>query len=108
MTSLPFESSSILIVILCYILAEVYKAFICKTKNSMGRKLLPVFCSLLGGIIATIIYIIEPDYLTADAHYLSALTSGLLSGLASTGVHQVIEQLVYSSKDNDNNENPFI
>lgn len=91
--ALPFESSSVFIVIMCYLLAELYKAFICKKKNSMGRRLLPVICSLLGGLIASIIYFIDPFYLTGDARYLSTLTVGLLSGLASTGVHQIISQL---------------
>ena len=102
--SLPFENSSILIVILCYLLAEVYKAFICKEKNSIGRKLLPVICSLLGGLIASIIYFIEPDYITFDGRYLSTLTTGLLSGLASTGIHQIINQF---TSYNDDNSNPF-
>lgn len=108
---LPLESSSLLIVILCYLLAEVYKAFICKTKNSMGRKLLPVFCSLLGGLIATIIYYIDPWFLTGDARYLSVLTTGLLSGLASTGIHQIINQLTSSSasvsSSNEDDTNQF-
>lgn len=106
--ALPFESSSVFIVIMCYLLAELYKAFICKKKNSMGRRLLPVFCSLLGGVIASIIYYIDPFYLTGDARYLSTLTVGLLSGLASTGVHQIISQLAgWNNNNTIDDTNPF-
>ena len=105
--ALPFESSSVFIVIMCYLLAELYKAFICKTKNSMGRRLLPVFCSLAGGLIASIIYFIDPFYLTGDARYLSTLTVGLLSGLASTGVHQIISQLSGWNNNTIDDTNPF-
>lgn len=105
--ALPFESSSVFIVIMCYLLAELYKAFICKAKNSMGRRLLPVFCSLAGGLIASIIYFIDPFYLTGDARYLSTLTVGLLSGLASTGVHQIISQLSGWNNNSIDDTNPF-
>ena len=104
--SLPLDSSSVLIVILCFMAAELYKLFICKNKKSIGRKLLPIFCALFGALLATIIYFVEPGYIEdTNGYYLSYLTNGLLSGLASTGVHQIFNQLKENS-DNDN-QNPF-
>lgn len=101
--NLPLDGSSVLIVILCFMAAELYKLFICKDKKSVGRKLLPIFCALFGALLATIIYFVEPGYIEGtNGYYLGYLTNGLLSGLASTGVHQIFNQLRENASDDNN------
>lgn len=80
-----------LIVVLCYLLGEIYKV-IFKNKQDL-YKLIPVLVSLMGGVIAIIIYLTERSIIEVDNIY-DALLIGIISGSSSTGANQIIKNLV--------------
>jgi len=55
--------------------------------------LIPVLVSLMGGVIAIIIYITERSIIDVDNIY-DALLIGIISGSSSTGANQIIKNLV--------------
>ena len=80
-----------LIVVLSYLIGEIYKV-IFKKKQDL-YKLIPVLVSLTGGVIAIIIYITERSIIDVDNIY-DALLIGIISGSSSTGANQIIKNLV--------------
>ena len=80
-----------LIVVLSYLIGEIYKV-IFKNKQDL-YKLIPVLVSLMGGVIAIIIYITERSIIDVDNIY-DALLIGIISGSSSTGANQIIKNLV--------------
>ena len=80
-----------LIVVLSYLIGEIYKV-IFKKKQDL-YKLIPVLVSLMGGVIAIIIYITERSIIDVDNIY-DALLIGIISGSSSTGANQIIKNLV--------------
>ena len=79
------------IVILCYLIGEIYKV-VFKNKEDL-YKLIPSFLTLLGGLLGMMLHFIDESYLGVTS-MVSALEIGLISGSASTGLHQVIKQLI--------------
>ena len=84
-TSIP------VIVLLCYLIGEIYKV-VFKSKEDL-YKLIPVFVTLLGGLVGLVMYYVEPSFLKVDS-IISAVEIGLISGAASTGMHQALKQLL--------------
>lgn len=73
------------IVVICYLAGIGLKA--CeKIKNSA----IPFILGVLGGIIAIPAMYIMPDFPATDI--ITAISVGIMSGLASTGVNQVYKQ----------------
>lgn len=83
-TSIP------VIVLICYLIGEIYKV-VFKSKEDL-YKLIPVFVTLLGGLVGLVMYYIEPSFLKVNS-IVSALEIGLISGAASTGMHQMVKQI---------------
>lgn len=83
-TSIP------VIVLLCYLIGEIYKVLF-KSKEDL-YKLIPIFVTLLGGLVGLMMYYVEPSFLKVDS-IVSALEIGLISGAASTGMHQMVKQI---------------
>lgn len=77
------------IVVICY-LAGIG----CKAWNKTHDKLIPVIVGVLGGVIAIPAMYIMPDFPATDI--ITAISIGIMSGLASTGVNQIYKQI----KDN--------
>ena len=71
---------------LCYVVGLIVKA------TGLDNKWIPcivgVFGAVLGGIA---LYCGMPDFPAKD--YITALAVGVVSGLASTGINQVVKQL---------------
>ena len=79
------------ITILCYLIGEIYKV-VFKSKEDL-YKLIPVFVTLFGGLLGLGMYYLDEAYLSVT-NVVSALEIGLVSGAASTGLHQVLKQLL--------------
>ena len=78
------------ITIICYLAAEAIKA------TSLDNKWLPVICGVLGGALGVVGMFIMPDYPAQD--YITAVSVGIVSGLAATGINQISKQL-FKSKE---------
>ena len=63
----------------------------CKAISAVPDKVIPVIVGLVGGILGVVGMKTMPDFPTQDI--LNALAVGIASGLASTGVNQVVKQL---------------
>lgn len=81
------------ITVICYLVGVT-----CKSLGGID-KFIPSIVGALGGILGVVAMYIMPDFMATDI--LSAIAVGIVSGLASTGAHQVFHQLVKE----DNNEN---
>lgn len=79
-----------IIVILCYLIGEIYKVVF--KGNEKAHKLIPSLLTLLGGLMGVVLYFADQEYLGV-AGIVSALEIGLISGSASTGIHQILKQL---------------
>lgn len=76
----------LVIVIICYLIGEVYKV-IFKNKKELYR-LIPVIVSLTGGVLGILIYLT-----INEGNIFDYLLVGLISGASSTGTNQIIKQL---------------
>ncbi len=72
------------ITVICYLAAQAVKA------TRLDNKWLPVICGVLGGILGALALYLTPDYPAGDI--LTAVAVGIVSGLAATGVNQVLKQ----------------
>ena len=79
------------ITLVCYLIGEIYKV-VFKRKEDL-YKLIPVFVTLLGGLLGLGVYYLDKSYLEVTS-IVSVLEIGLVSGAASTGLHQVLKQLL--------------
>ena len=67
------------ITVICYL-----GGMACKTTEKVKDEVIPVVCGVTGGILI-------PEFPAGDV--INAAAIGIVSGLASTGVHQVIKQV---------------
>ena len=74
------------IVIICYLVG-----YFCKTFDSIPDKFIPVIVGVVGGIIAIPAMYIMPDFPATDV--ITAISVGVMSGLASTGANQIYKQI---------------
>ena len=73
------------ITVICYLAAECIKA------TALDNKWLPVVCGVLGGALGIVAMFIMPDFPGGD--YITAVSIGIVSGLAATGANQIGKQL---------------
>ena len=73
------------IVVICYVIG-----YFCKTADFIKDKYIPVIVSVSGGLIAIPAMYIMADFPANDL--ITAISVGIISGLASTGVNQVYKQ----------------
>ena len=73
------------ITVICYFIAQILKA------TSLENKWLPVICGFAGAVLGVIAMKIMPDFVAGDP--ITAVAIGIVSGLAATGVNQVMKQL---------------
>lgn len=73
------------ITVLCYLLGEGIKA------TGLDNKWIPVICGVAGLVLGVAAMNIMPDFPASD--YITAAAVGVVSGLAATGVNQVLKQL---------------
>ena len=74
------------IVIICYLIGMVIKAV------PLADKWIPICVGIAGGILGAIGMTAIPDY--PAGNLMDAIAVGIVSGLASTGAHQIGKQLV--------------
>ena len=86
------------IVVICFIIAELLKVF--TNKSEIVKKSIPVLVGLLGGVLGYLVFRFYPGYLSVS-NIFEAIAVGIISGLSSTGSHQIIKQLLKGDKDNE-------
>ena len=84
------NSSIPLIVILSYMIAEIYKVLLKRHKELY--KLIPILVSLFGGLLGILIYLTNKELINASNIY-SALEIGIISGASATTTNQIIKQI---------------
>ena len=78
------------IVVICYLFGEMLKLFI---TNKDNYKIIPVIVGFFGGVLGITLFLINPKEIFDSSNILTAIAIGILSGLSSTGTHQVFKQL---------------
>ena len=92
------ELSSIpIIVIISYMIGEIYKV-IFKNKESM-YKLIPIVVSLTGGILGILIYLTNKEMILDANNIWVAMFIGIISGASATNANQIIKQLFNKVKE---------
>ena len=71
--------------VICYLITEIFKLLV-------KKKYLPVISGTSGAILGVIAYYITPN-LIENTNILTAISLGILSGLAATGSNQIFKQL---------------
>ena len=59
---------------------------------NLADKWIPILCGVCGGVLGIVARYVMPSFPGTDI--LSAIAIGIVSGLASTGAHQVYKQMV--------------
>ena len=73
------------ITVIVFLIVEAVKA------TPLDNKWLPVIAGGFGGVLGVVAMFVMPDFPGADP--LTAIASGIVSGLAATGAHQIYKQL---------------
>lgn len=74
------------ITVICYLAGQVVKA------TGVDNKWIPVICGVLGALLGPVaLFTNVPDFPATDP--LTAVSVGIVSGLAATGVNQVAKQM---------------
>lgn len=92
-TSIP------IIVIICYIIGEIYKVLF-KNKQDL-YKLIPIILACFGGLLGILIFLTNPEILLNVSNVWTALGIGMVSGVSSTGTNQIIKQIFIKNKEGD-------
>ena len=77
------------ITVITYVIGEAVKAI-----PVIKNELIPVIVAVCGGILGVVGMHVIPDFPAQDV--LNAISVGMVSGLASTGVNQAFKQLTKS------------
>ena len=78
------------ITVICYLIGLIVRA------SGLDNKWIPIICGIAGLVLGIVAMIIMPDFPATD--YITASAIGVVSGLAATGVDQVVKQLSNSNK----------
>jgi hypothetical protein len=73
------------ITIICYLVAQAIKA------TPLENKWLPIISGAVGGVLGVVGFYVMPDFPADDI--ITAVSVGIVSGLAATGAHQIYKQL---------------
>ncbi|MFW5780073.1 MAG: phage holin family protein, partial [Bacillota bacterium] len=79
-----------LIVIVVYMIMEIYKITIAKEKKVL-KQLIPVLSCFTGMVLGGISFYFLPEVIQTES-LTTALTVGGASGLAATGANQIVKQ----------------
>lgn len=86
-----------IIVLICYVIGELYKFLFKKKKETY--KFIPILLSISGGILGIFIYLTNKEMIMNASNIWIALGIGIISGASSTGTNQVVKQLLSKEKD---------
>ena len=75
------------IVVVCYLVGMGCKA----VGNENLDKFIPTICGLVGAILGIATFLTIPNFIPGD-NWVIALATGIVSGLAATGINQVVKQ----------------
>ena len=92
-TSIP------IIVIICYIIGEIYKVLF-KNKQDL-YKLIPIVLACFGGLLGILIFLTNPEIMLNVSNVWTALGIGIVSGVSSTGTNQIIKQIFIKNIEGD-------
>ena len=81
------------ITIICYLGATIVKA------TTINDKWIPSICGILGAVLGVVSLRFVPDFPADDV--ITALSVGVSSGFAATGVNQVYKQLTKEPEKED-------
>ena len=81
-----------IIIIICYIVGEIYKVIFKDKKKAYC--LLPMIVMIIGGILGIIIYFTCNELIGYASNYWMALEIGIISGASSTGANQILKQII--------------
>ena len=84
-TSIP------IIVIICYLLGEIYKVLFKNNKDLY--KLIPIVLACFGGLLGVLIFLTNPEIMLNVSNVWTALGIGIVSGVSSTGTNQIIKKI---------------
>lgn len=73
------------ITVICYLVGYIVKI------SALDSKYIPAIVGIVGGILGPVGMAIMPDFPAGDM--LTAVAVGIVSGLAATGIDQVIKQV---------------
>ena len=73
------------ITVVCYL-----GGMACKASKKVKDEVIPVVCGAVGGALGVAGMYVMPEFPAADV--INAAAIGIVSGLAATGVHQVVKQ----------------
>ena len=73
------------ITVISYLVGLAVKA------TTLDNKWIPVICAVVGGALGALGMTTMPDFPATD--YITAVAVGIVSGLAATGINQVVKQL---------------
>lgn len=73
------------IVVICYLGGLGVKL------SPLDNKWIPLFCGIFGGILGVVARYVMPD--VANVDILTAIATGVVSGLSATGIDQIGKQL---------------
>lgn len=73
------------ITVICYLAGEAVKV------SKLDSKFIPVIVGAVGGILGVVGLFFMPDFPASDI--ITAVAVGIVSGLAATGINQVVKQL---------------
>ena len=73
------------ITVICYLVGYIVKV------SALDSKYIPAIVGIVGGILGPVGMAIMPDFPAGDM--LTAVAVGIVSGLAATGIDQVIKQV---------------
>ncbi|MBU5627692.1 phage holin family protein [Oscillibacter sp. MSJ-2] len=83
-TSLGITGVAVITVI-CYLIGQAVKV------TGLDNKYIPVIVGTTGGILGVAGMFLMPDFPAND--YMTAVAVGIVSGLAATGINQVVKQM---------------
>ena len=92
-------SSIPVIVIISYLVGEIYKTIFKSNKDMY--KLIPVLVTVFGGILGALMYLTDKELINNASNIWEYVEIGLISGASSTTTNQIIKQLFV--KENDSN-----
>lgn len=88
-----------IIVLICYVIGEVYKYLFRKKPETY--KFIPILLSISGGILGILIYLTNKEMILNASNIWIALGIGIVSGSSSTGTNQIIKQLLSKEKEEE-------
>lgn len=80
-----------IIIIICYMVGEIYKVIFKNKKNVY--KLIPIIVTITGGMLSILIYLTSKEIILNADNIWIALEIGLVSGASATTTNQIIKQV---------------